>query len=71
MPTPLCRHRGARFVEELHELEETYPAPADEVLLGDAHVVEQQFGGVGGSDAEFARDLLRTEPVPIGPDHDL
>ncbi len=59
------------LVEELHQLEEAAARRPDEVLLGDADVVEDEFGGVRGADAELARDLVGLEAVAVGLDDDL
>jgi len=70
-PDALRGDRGARLVEELHELEESHPALADQVLVRNAHVVEPQFGRVARPNPELAGDLIAGEPVAVALDEDL
>ncbi len=62
---------GSSLVEELHLLHERGVFRADQVFLGDANVVEDEFGGVGCTNAEFAGDLLGGEAVAVRLDDDL
>ncbi len=69
-PTACDATLDAARGEEVHQLVEPLVLLADDVLRGNAHVVEDDFREVGGADAEFVVDLRRFEPVRVGGNED-
>jgi len=68
---PLGSDLRSRLVEKLHLLEKARTSVSDEVLFGDADVVEDELGRVVRPDAEFAGDFVGFEAVAVGFDEDL